>query len=159
MTDGTRLRLRAVPVDLYDAMVDQHESMVRECSLVALAADAGVVPPSDQLLRVARDVRARYRPIRALFDGDVDAARRRGEPSVDVDVVPWPGLVDDIAESVGLLDELDQLCADEQLLVTPSPPDVAALRHWIGDEVRRQLTDGAEPSLPPASRGNSGQSG
>jgi hypothetical protein len=149
--EGTRtLRLIGLPLQLYARMVDQHESMVRECSLVALAAESGQVVASPHLRQVSVDVRRRYRALRSAFEAQVEQARDTATtPAIDVEVAAPPDLVETVTASIALLDALDDLCRRGELLVVPSPPAVVALRHWLGDEVRAQLGRGEEPTPVP----------
>lgn len=97
--------------------------------------------------------------LRAIIEeyADLRAANRTlAEASVADGIyrgdVELPGPPEMIAVAVGYREALDRLdeqarAAGRQDLV--ASPDVVTFRHWVTDEIKRQVADGARPSPAP----------
>ena len=48
-------------------------------------------------------------------------------------------IVESVAELDAVLDEADQWCRQDQMLVLATPPDLVAYRRWYLEEFRRQV--------------------
>ena len=138
------VRLLGVPLALLDRSREHLDSLERELRLLDLTA-SDESPEVGRLLDFFADGRrAPLVPGRAE-DDQVDAARRRGDPIVDLVVQVGPSMADACREVGALLDEADRFCRRGDLLNLATPADCVALRRWYLGELLAQL-EGAPPS-------------
>jgi hypothetical protein len=135
-----------LPVALYQQMQQQHDAMMRELTLVALAPDPdhNVVPR--RLISLAEQIYSSQRDAARPFREGVAAAAERGDDIATLQLqIPFSTLrwMEDF---MLLFDESDEYCRRGDLLTPPSPPEVVSLRHWLVGELLRQIRDGAPPS-------------
>lgn len=136
------VQLLNLPVVLYCAWQQHADAMLREATLAAFEARATGVKfgalPEDFAL--ANDALASL----ASTTTDVFAFLDSGVGHVDIDVP----VRRDAAPSFPVLRDVLRTCSGMsmagELLVPPSLPEIQAVRHWLCDEVNRQMA-GLEP--------------
>jgi len=132
---------RGIPVDVYLELQEFVDGLAREAQFAALS-DGYPVPGDEprpdvaELLASLRDALS-HPPER--MRAEVLDAKRRGERTVDLTVLAEPDGLDASARHVELLEQADELARAGALMVTPASPEVARLRRWFVDELRRQL--------------------
>jgi hypothetical protein len=134
------------PVARYQQMQQQHDAMMRELTLIALAPDPddSVVPR--RLISLAEEIFQGQGDAARPFRDGVSAAAERGDDITTLQLqIPYTTLrwMEDF---MLLFDESDEYCRRGQLLTPPSPPEVVSFRHWLVGELIRQIRDGAPPS-------------
>lgn len=143
MSQWRRISVADVPVDLFLAMVEHHEEMLRELSLIDIGvADEPVV--SQEVIRVREllpPLRARFGMTRGTVLERVHRARLQQRSTVDVDVeMPVSTeLADSVEATLEALEKADERCRDGELLTLAATPEVAALRRRVATEIAKQL--------------------
>jgi anti-anti-sigma factor len=143
-TDMTPVRLLALPLAVHRRASEHGEALRRELSLVHHASTPGGVPL--RLHELGLELGARYGGLNN--EPDELLARAVADPeatTVDLSFVLPAAAWTDIDRLAGLLDELDQYCADRDLLTLVTPPEALAYRRWWLTEVKEQLRDGRPP--------------
>ena len=141
-TDLVTVQLFNLPVVLYCAWQQHADAMLREATLAAFEAHAAGTKfsalPEDFAL--ANEALASL----ASTTTDVFAFLDSGAAHVDIDV----SLRRDVAPNFPVLRDVLRTCSGMsmagELLVPPSLPEIQAVRHWVCDEVNRQMA-GLEP--------------
>ena len=146
MADLHDVALIDLPVARYQQMQQQHDAMIRELTLIALApeADHRVVPR--RLVSLAEEIYGGQGDAARPFREGVAAAAERGDDIATLQLqIPYSTLR--LMEDFMLLfDESDEYCRRGDLLTPPSPPEVVEFRHWLVGELIRQIRDGASPT-------------
>jgi hypothetical protein len=141
------VRFLGVPVQLYLALQQHNDAMLRE---LAFLTAAGNTPEAAELAQRLRSiVRAEHTEVaesRARMRDQVLTALERGETVVDLEDISEPLTADASMHYVDLLDEVDALCREGKLVLVASSPDVQRLRRWFATEMRDQTLHGAAPT-------------
>ncbi len=134
-----------LPIALLERSSAHHDALRREFALIAYSETATRqrVPP--RLLGLVEDLDQPFKLFTEQHQREVEAARRRGDESVD--------LVLDVPVTVGvtgarldrLLDEADQFCNAGSLLTLSTPGDCVEFRRWYLGELVAQ-TQGRPPT-------------
>ena len=144
MTDGFReVRLLGFPLDVHLLAVEHHEELMREFRLMSLDPPrAGDVP--HRLVELIAELTAVYGGVTGATDAERDAARARGETTIDLTYRVPPDVGAACRRLDAMLDEADEFCRADHLLTLAAPPEIAAMRKWYLTEFANQL-DGAAP--------------
>ena len=141
-SDRLTVQLLNLPVVLYCAWQQHADAMLREATLAAFEAHStgtkyAALPEEFAL---ANEALASL----ASTTTDVFSFLDSGVEHVDIDVC----LRRDVAPSFPVLRDVLRTCSAKsmagELLVPPSLPEIQAVRHWVCDEVNRQMA-GLEP--------------
>ena len=134
------------PVSRYQQMQQQHDAVMRELTLIALApgSDSSAVPR--RLTSLAEEILQGQGDAGLPFREGVAAAADRGDDITTLQLqIPFSTLRY-MEDFMLLFDESDEYCRRGDLLTPPSPPEVVSFRHWLVGELIRQIRDGAPPS-------------
>jgi PAS domain S-box-containing protein len=163
--EPVHVRLRDVPVCLYDVLRQHNDSLLREYQIHLLAAASdGLTEPGEGA--DAREDLARVARARATVAAAVQDAARAAGPAVDdlaarldVTVAVTPDEAAACAALPAVLDRAEALAQQGRFLTRPALPELLSLRDWVFPEVAAQAR-GAEPTswsvgaallrLPPA---------
>lgn len=134
------------PVSRFQQMQQQHDAIMRELTLIALAPDSedSVVPR--RLVSLAEEFYRGQGDAARPFREGVAAAAERGDDITTLQLeIPYSTLrwMEDF---MLLFDESDEYCRRGDLLTPPSPPEVVSFRQWLVGELIRQIRDGAPPT-------------
>lgn len=154
MTDAGDLRevrLIGFPLALHARGTEHHEELMREFQLLAInppTSSPGHQVPQ-RLIDLIGELTQDYAGFTDAADNERDAARARGEETIDL-VYHVPAVATEAVDRLDrMLDEADDFCrAGERLLTLATPPDCAAFRRWYLSEFRLQL-GGAEATPWP----------
>ena len=142
---AVEVRLQRLPVRVLVAARERHDSLLRECAL--LAADSGCgsgVPP--QLSELVVTLGVRYGAVRPRPDAAIEEALEQGRDCIDVTYVVRPDVVAAVAELERLMDEADELCRAGLLLTLPRSALERRFSEWYLAQIRRQV--GGAPPQP-----------
>ncbi|MDP9406190.1 MAG: hypothetical protein M3O86_06255 [Actinomycetota bacterium] len=145
---------RLVVVQLVDLPVQRHlrmrhhlTDMLRELTLIDLGERSeGDSDVPARLLRFVADVRLRFADANVLFQRQLREAVSEGRQTVTLELALPPSAGQWARAFADYFDEADEFCRSGELLTMASPPDVVAHRHWLADEVERQLAAVTSPS-------------
>jgi anti-sigma regulatory factor (Ser/Thr protein kinase) len=145
--------LNDLPIDIYLEAEEHHDGLMREFALMRRAAGDERISRSPRLVEIAAALTGEFGAANLARRRQVEAARRAGATAVDL-AVPFDANAQTVVRATAdLLDELDELCAQDHMLTRPSSARLRRFRRWYADEVLRQL-DGQAPSpWPYASAG------
>lgn len=146
MSELHEVTLIDFPVARFQQMQQQHDALMRELTLVALAPDAGHSAVPHRLVSLAQEIYRGQGDAAGRFRDSVAAAAQRGDDITTLRLqIPYSTLrwMEDF---MLLLDESDEYCRRGDLLTPPSPPEVVSIRHWLVGELIRQIRDGAAPT-------------
>ena len=144
------VRILEFPLDVDARAQEQHAELMREFALLEIASPAARDDEIPQRLRtLIASLQQRYSGVSDDADMQRDAARSRGETSLDMTFqAPVPAGEACHALSA-LLDEADDYCrAGDQLLTLATAADLVAFRHWYLGEFTRQLRGESPQSWP-----------
>lgn len=144
------VRIVQLPVDLQARAEQWHDDLMREFALIDLQEGNGQSVPA-RLLALVVELRSKYSSFGESARQELDAARQRGEQSLDVTYTMPAGAADEVANFDRLLDEADSFCRSGDLLTLAAPPELAAFRRWFLREFIVQLR-GGEPTPWPRYR-------
>ena len=139
---GTRLypiRMLGVPVDLFLATRQQHDELMREFAVLALAHkdESGSDPP--ELRRLVHELGANSAASVSRADANVEAASNAGRATIDLSYrVPITVLAaaDRLEE---LMQSADRFCAQGRMLTMPRSPQMLRFATWWLRELRQQV--------------------
>ena len=151
MTAETLVEVKLLGLDLEDhrRSSEHHEELLREFMLIAQSGDDHAGVPA-RLMALIDELRERYSQYGRVNE-EVEAARRRGEQSVDLVYALPASMAGDVRRFLQLLEEADEYCRRGDLLTLATPPAEAAFRRWYLEEVARQI-EGEAPRPWPAVR-------
>lgn len=140
--DWCVVRLLGCPVEL-SLRQDQHlDELVRELTLISAdkhnPASAPLAARLEAILRAPAHVRAAGRQ-------QAQAAQRRGEVFVDVEMAMPREFSSEVRRLHEAVLEADVLCDQQRLLTLASPVEVREFRTWMTDEIVAQVEQGAAP--------------
>ncbi|HVM18389.1 MAG TPA: GAF domain-containing protein [Egibacteraceae bacterium] len=131
--DEVVIRLLSAPVQLFRAMQEHTDALLREYALISLQhRGPGRAPP-----HLVVDTRA--------VDAQLQAAVEAGRTATDLVVAAPASARETIVEASEALGVADRLAANGQLLTSPALTEVRACREWFLAQVVDQL-DGRSPS-------------
>lgn len=139
-----RIELLGLPLDVHRRASEHGETLRRELSLVHHAASPDGVPA--RLHELGLELAKRYGGLNNEPDERMAQAVADLEATtVDISYRLPSAAAADFERLAGMLDELDQYCADRDLLTLVTPPEALAYRRWWLAEAIEQLRDGRPP--------------
>lgn len=134
------VRILGFPLQVHARAQQQAAEMRREFQLVLGQEEAhpGSVPA--RLLDVSALLSARYAGFTEEQERRIEQGIAAGQEQLEELVLRVPAsIVESVAELDAVLDEADQWCRQDRMLVLATPPDLVAYRRWYLDEFRRQV--------------------
>lgn len=146
-----RVVILQLPLEVYLEAEQHNDALMRELTLIAHSStrepERQEVPR--RLLELAAEVRAAFSTATSSLRAQVERARRRGDPTLDmhldVPVVGWEALL----RLATQLDELDRYCEEGDLLTLASPQTLRYFRKWYAQQVANQINGGAPTPWQP----------
>lgn len=139
-----RVQLLGLPLHVHRRASEHGETLRRELSLVHHGAAPEGVPA--RLQELGLELGQRYGGLNAEPDERMAAAVADPEATtVDLTYHLPTEAAADFERLADLLDELDQYCADRDLLTLVTPPEALSYRRWWLAEAIEQLRDGRPP--------------
>src|SRR4051812_34214827 len=137
------VRLIGVPVRVLEASKQQHEELMHEFSVLAVADDLSDDLPQ-RLLDLINTLGRRYAAASDRPVADVDAALARGDATVDLTYEVAAHVVEASDRLAALMAEADEFCRRERMLTLQRTDVMRRFAEWYLDEFRRQI-NGAPP--------------
>jgi hypothetical protein len=138
------------PIRLGTQQSDRFADVVRELELIALAAESGSLPPERRhLMELSHRLASPY--IRAVFHQlwqQRVAARSEGLDRIDLRYPLIPQTPAIALAWQDAMDQVDDACERDELLILPPSPDLRRLRRWQIDELLRQFNGEAPTPWP-----------
>ncbi|MGQ0824428.1 MAG: hypothetical protein ACT4OX_05240 [Actinomycetota bacterium] len=142
-----RIAIRQLPVELFVRSRMHSEALMREFAFIAEGnTDPDTVPV--RLLQLVERLRSRYGGLNTASQDEVEAAITRGDEYIDVEIHVPVETLRGIPTLAALLEEVDEFCANGDLLTLRTPEDVRLLRVWYLDQIRDQLSGSAATPWP-----------
>lgn len=145
-TDMHEVRLLGLPVRIMAAGRAQHDELMHEFAMLAVADDDQLAALPRRLLDLVHLLGSRYGPVADRPDAVLDAALATGEPTVDLTFHVPSHVVTAADQLEAILAEADDYCRSEQLLTLARSELLVRFAHWYLDEFRRQVA--GEPPQP-----------
>ena len=141
--DLATVRLVGFPLDVQQRAAARYDALMREFALLRTEQPASSVP--NRLLELVDDITSRFSGFSDLPTSDIEAARTRGDATVDIEY-RIPAEAAEAARAFNdLLEETDDYCkAGRHLVTLQEAPDTRAFRQWFLSEFDRQI-GGAAP--------------
>lgn len=145
---GAAVQLQQLPVDLFVAMEEQTDALLREYVMVCLGR-SGQPFGLDETTRAGAAKAVVSEAVQQTLSrkGHDEATR-----SFDIGFELLAATAGDFAVLQAVLDHAVRLATTGELLTLPSLPEIVALRNWICDEVVGQVA-GAAPTAWPGVTG------
>jgi PAS domain S-box-containing protein len=136
------VQLLNLPVVLYCAWQQHADAMLREATIAALDASSG----GAKLWTLPEDFALANEAIGSLASTttDIFAFRDSGVGHVDIELRLAPEAAVNFPVMRDVLRTCSAMSVVGDLLVPPSLPEIQAVRHWVCDEIARQMA-GLEP--------------
>ena len=133
------IRMVGVPVEIFLAARQQHDELMREFAVLALAhQDQSSAAPAE-LRRLVHELGANSAAAPSRPGAEVDAAAEAGQPTVDL-VFHLPMSALRAAERFEeLMQSADEFCAQGRMLTMPRSPDIRRFAEWWFRELHRQV--------------------
>jgi anti-sigma B factor antagonist len=142
-SDLATVRLVGFPLAVQQRAAARYDALMREFALLRSEQPASSVP--NRLLELVDDITSRFSGFSDLPTADIEAARARGDATVDVEYRIPPEAADAARAFNDLLDETDDYCkAGRHLVTLQEAPDMRAFRQWFLSEFNNQI-GGAPP--------------
>ncbi|CAN5763998.1 hypothetical protein BH23ACT12_BH23ACT12_18600 [soil metagenome] len=139
------IQLLGIPLDIQSAASEHQDGLRREFRMLVEGGHADPASVPGRLVTLASDLDRRFQSFGAAGRAELEAARARGDASVDLTFQVPPAIAPAVRSFGDLLEEADKYCsAGEHLLTLRSPPEVVAYRNWVLGEFARQA-GGKEP--------------
>jgi hypothetical protein len=134
------VRMLRFPLRLFAAAREHHDELIREFSLLALAApESASRPLPQQLVGLIETLGGRYRAAAERADAVRDTALARGDLSIDL-TYQVPSSARESMIALGrLMDEADRFCRDERLLTLAEEPTQQQFRRWFTTQFVDQI--------------------
>lgn len=149
MTDAPtvqpRVRLLNVPTELVIRNRRHLDDLLHELQIMQAGVESGEAQPGPRLAALMVEILDAYSPARDLVREQAERAWAEGRQTIDIDLEVPPPMAGAAVRLVELLEQADRMCHELQLLTMAAPPEVAALRRWVGAQIVAQLDRGEEP--------------
>lgn len=133
------VRLVNVPVRVLVAGRAQHDELMHEFAVLAVAEDDQLATLPGRLLELVRVLGDRYGRVSDRPDALVDAALAAGELTVDLTYRVPSAILVAADQLEAILAEADEYCRSGELLAFPRSDLMVRFAHWYLDEFRRQI--------------------
>ena len=142
--DGVHVRILGLPIALVERARLHYEAMRRELTLIALSSGPSKDALPAELLAIVEQMDEQFGTLTPGEARKIDAARQRGDPTIDLEFdVPRAAGAQSAALAT-LLDEADEFARQGALLTLAAPPECVAFRRWYLGEFARQV-EGCPP--------------
>lgn len=136
-----RVRLAEVDVARFQELQQHQEAMLREFTLIAIGAQTGVAEGAPQrLLSRAERLRERFAEQREAVFAQVGEAARAGTGTVTLELELPEDAAEELLDTLRAYEDADAYCRSGDLLTLACPPDAAALRRRLYQDIVDQLT-------------------
>lgn len=134
-----QIRMVGVPVEIFLTTRQQHDELLRECAVLALAHEdeEGAQPP--ELRRLVHELGVHYGAAASRADENVEAASQAGQATIDltyrvpISVLAAADRLEDLMQSA------DALCREGRMLTMPRTEQMRRFSAWWVGELRRQV--------------------
>lgn len=133
------VRLIGVPVRILAAGRQQHDDLMREFGMLAVAHADGQRKLPQRLLELIEVLGSRFGGAANRPDAAVDDALRAGRTTVDLTYQVPDHIVASADRLEALMAEADEFCRTEHMLTLPRSDLVKEFSRWYLDEFRRQV--------------------
>jgi anti-sigma regulatory factor (Ser/Thr protein kinase) len=124
------VRLLGVPVRVLAASREQHDSLMREFRLLALAGGPGRPDVPTRLVDLTQTLGVRFAAARARPDDDFERAVEQGLDTVDLVYHVPPGAAEGGRQLEALMTEADEFCRTAQLMTLARTPVMVRFARW-----------------------------
>ncbi len=134
-----QIRMVGVPVELFLATRQQHDELMREFAVLALAHqdEEGSQPP--ELRRLVRELGMHYGAAGSRADAGVEAAAQNGRPTIDLTYRVPISVLEAADRLESLMQSADAYCREGRMLTMPRTPQMVRFAEWWLGELRRQV--------------------
>lgn len=147
MTAGADLEvhIRALPLQLWARSQQAHDELFRELALAEIGRLTETSDVPKRLADLIDHLQQGYAGFTAANEQLLAESHARGEVAIDLTYRLPSTAVDGVIALDGMLDEADEMCRSEGMLLTLAmPDDVLRFRRWFLYEFLRQA-DGLPP--------------
>jgi hypothetical protein len=142
------VRLLGVPVEIFRALRQQHDELMREFAVMALAHRDEDASEPEGLRALIRELGVHYAPSRWRTNEEIDAATEAGLATVDLTYHVSESVLRAADELGALMASADQFCRHGRMLTMPRSPLMVRFSAWWVEELRRQVA-GCPPTPWP----------
>ena len=133
------IKLVGVPVELFLASRQQHDELMREFAVLALAHRDEEGPEPPELRRLVHELGVNSAASGSRADASVEAASQAGQATIDL-IYRVPISVLAAADRLeGLMRTADAYCREGRMLTMPRTPQMLRFADWWLGELRRQI--------------------
>ena len=142
--------LRDYPVLLGAEQAERHADLLRELQLLTIGErrhDAAHQVPV-RLLEISHTVTSRFGDLLHGAQRERDRALAEGRDRVDIRYPVVDGAAHIVSIWAGIMEEVDEYCAADELLTLATPPDLQLLRRWTVGQFLTQIAGGSPSPWP-----------
>jgi hypothetical protein len=134
------VRLLGVPIELFLATRQQHDELMREFAVMALAhrEEDGTIP--QDLRDLIRELGVHYAPSATRPDKEIEDAVEAGISNVDLVYHVSESVVVAADELEKLMTSADEFCRSGRMLTMPRSPEMLQFSAWWLQELRHQVS-------------------
>jgi hypothetical protein len=134
-----QIRMLGVPVELFLSSRQQHDELMREFAMLALAHRDAMSSDPPELRQLVSELGVNSAASSSRADANVEAASQAGRSSIDLTYrVPISVLAAADRLEV-LMQSADIFCAQGRMLTMPRSPQMLRFATWWLSELRRQV--------------------
>jgi hypothetical protein len=133
------IRMVGVPVELFLATRQQHDELMREFAVLALAHQDEESSHPPELRRLVRELGVHYAASGSRADASVEAAAQAGQPTIDLTYRVPISVLAAADRLEGLMQSADVFCRGGRMLTMPRTPQMFRFAEWWLEELRRQV--------------------
>ena len=134
-----QIRMVGVPVELFLATRQQHDEIMREFAVLALAHTDEQGAQPQELRRLVRELGVHYAASGSRGDASVEAASREGRPTIELTYRVPISVLEAADRLEGLMQSADAFCREGRMLTMPRTPQMVRFAEWWVGELRRQV--------------------
>lgn len=133
------VHLLAIPVELFMAARQQHDELMREFAVMALAhRDEDSAIPAE-LRDLIREMGVNYARSTTRADDEIESAVKVGVSNVDLVFQVSKSVLAAATELEELMASADDFCRSGRMLTMPRSPQILRFTSWWLEELRRQI--------------------
>jgi hypothetical protein len=134
-----QIRMVGVPVELFLATRQQHDELMREFAVLALAhQDEGSAQPAE-LRRLVHELGLHYGASGPRADESVETASQAGQATIELTYRVPISVLEAADRLENLMQSADAFCREGRMLTMPRTPQMARFAAWWLGELRRQV--------------------
>ena len=141
MSELVAVSILGLPLEVMQRSSEHSDELLREFALIR-GEGSDHVPA--RLLALIEELRGRFGSFSEGPRQAMQAARERGEETIDLHYEVPPAVAAAVRQVGELLDEADEFCRSGDLLTLATQPEGLAFRRWYLEEFQRQI-DGLPP--------------